>query len=97
MNPMVIRLLSVPDCMKLPEFDAMRAVLGWHGDLGYIVRVHAQREWLRIPTCPVAYASVASVVMLCCKHEPAQNEACRTVSKGDIFLPSSSCCVFAGT
>jgi len=42
-NPMVIRLLSVPDGMKLPEFDdAMRAVLGWHGDLGYIVRVHGQ-------------------------------------------------------
>ena len=40
---MVIRLLSVPDGMKLPEFaDAMRAVLGWRGDLGYIVRVHGQ-------------------------------------------------------
>ncbi len=29
--------------MKLTEIDdAMRAVLGWHGHLGYIVRVHGQ-------------------------------------------------------
>ena len=42
-SPMVIRLLSVPDHMGLAEFhDAMRAILGWHGDLGYIVRVHGQ-------------------------------------------------------
>ena len=40
---MVIRLLSVPDHAGLPEFhDVMRAILGWHGDLGYIVRVHGQ-------------------------------------------------------
>jgi hypothetical protein len=42
-NPMVIRLVSVPDHMGLAEFhDAMRAILGWSGDLGYIVRVHGQ-------------------------------------------------------
>ncbi len=40
---MVIRLLSVPDHMVLPEFhDVIRAILGWDGDLGYIVRVHGQ-------------------------------------------------------
>jgi hypothetical protein len=40
---MVIRLLSVPDHLGLPEFhEVMRAVLGWDGDLGYIVRVHGQ-------------------------------------------------------
>jgi len=40
---MVIRLLSVPDHMDLPEFhEVIRAVLGWDGDLGYIVRVHGQ-------------------------------------------------------
>lgn len=40
---MVIRLLSVPDHMDLPEFHkVIRAVLGWDGDLGYIVRVHGQ-------------------------------------------------------
>jgi hypothetical protein len=38
---MVIRLVSVPDCMELPEFHkVIRAILGWDGDLGYIVRIH---------------------------------------------------------
>ncbi|MBV9675441.1 MAG: hypothetical protein JO185_03850 [Acidobacteriaceae bacterium] len=42
-NPMVIRLLSVPDHLELPEFHhLMRAVLGGQGDLGYILRIHAQ-------------------------------------------------------
>ncbi len=42
-SPMVIRLLSVPDHMELPEFyEVIRAVLGWNGDLGYIVRIHGQ-------------------------------------------------------
>ncbi len=40
---MVIRLISVPDCMEFPEFHkVMRVLLGWEGDLGYIVRVHGQ-------------------------------------------------------
>jgi hypothetical protein len=43
-SPMVIRLISVPDHMALPEFhDVFRVILGWNGDLGYI-RVHGQ-EW----------------------------------------------------
>ena len=42
-SPMVIRLLAVPDHMDLPEFhDVIRAILGWDGDLGYLVRVHGQ-------------------------------------------------------
>ncbi len=42
-NPMVIRLLSVPDHTDLPEFhEVIRAVLGWDGNLGYIVRVYAK-------------------------------------------------------
>jgi hypothetical protein len=42
-SPMVIRLLSVPDDMNFPEFhEVIRAILGWNGDLGYIIRVHAQ-------------------------------------------------------
>src|ERR1044072_4851553 len=42
-SPMVIRLISVSDQMELPEFhDIFRAILGWNGDLGYIVRVHGQ-------------------------------------------------------
>src|SRR6266446_7043957 len=42
-SPMVIRLVSVSDQMKLPEFhEIFRAILGWNGDLGYIVRVHGQ-------------------------------------------------------
>ena len=40
---MIIRLISVPDHLELPKFhDVMRAILGWHGDLGYIIRVHGQ-------------------------------------------------------
>jgi hypothetical protein len=40
---MVIRLVSVSDQMQLPEFhEIFRAVLGWNGDLGYIVHLHGQ-------------------------------------------------------
>lgn len=42
-SPMVIRLISVPDHMELPEFHEVgRAILGWDGDLGYIIRIHGQ-------------------------------------------------------
>ena len=42
-SPMVIRLVSVSDRMPLPEFhDVFRTILGWNGDLGYIIRVHGQ-------------------------------------------------------
>ena len=40
---MVIRLVSVADQMPLHQFhDVFRTILGWNGDLGYIVRVHGQ-------------------------------------------------------
>ena len=40
---MVIRLVSVSDQMQLPDFhDVFRAILGWQGDLGFIIRVHGQ-------------------------------------------------------
>jgi hypothetical protein len=40
---MVIRLVSVSGKMPLHEFhDVFRTILGWNGDLGYIVRVHGQ-------------------------------------------------------
>ena len=42
-SPMVIRLVSVSDQLPLPEFhDIFRAILGWNGDLGYIIRIHGQ-------------------------------------------------------
>ena len=42
-SPMVIRLVSVSDHMPLPEFhDVFRIILGWNGDLGYVIRVHGQ-------------------------------------------------------
>ena len=42
-SPMVIRLVSISDQMQLHEFhDVFRTILGWNGDLGYIVRVHVQ-------------------------------------------------------
>src|SRR5260221_12295695 len=42
-SPMVIRLVSVSDHMPLREFhDVFRIILGWNGDLGYIIRVHGQ-------------------------------------------------------
>lgn len=38
---MVIRLISVPDHLELPKFHTvMRGILGWDGDLGYIIRIH---------------------------------------------------------
>ena len=42
-SPMVIRLVSVSDQMQLPDFhDVFRAILGWRGDLGFIIRAHGQ-------------------------------------------------------
>ena len=42
-NPMVIRLVSVPDHMQLAKFhDIFLAILGWGGDLGYIIRIHGE-------------------------------------------------------
>ena len=42
-SPMVIRLVAVSDQLQLPEFhDIFRAILGWDGDLGYIIRIHGQ-------------------------------------------------------
>ena len=41
-NPMVIRVISVPDGLDLSDFDEVfRTVLGWEG-LGFIFRVHGQ-------------------------------------------------------
>jgi len=40
---MVIRLISVSDQLQLPQFhNIFRAILGWDGDLGYIIRIHGQ-------------------------------------------------------
>jgi hypothetical protein len=42
-SSMVIRLVSVFDQMRLPNFhDVFRTILGWRGDLGFIIRVHGQ-------------------------------------------------------
>ena len=42
-SPMVIRLISVADQLDLPGLhEAVQAVLGWNGDLSYIVRIHGQ-------------------------------------------------------
>jgi hypothetical protein len=42
-SPMIIRLVSVSDHMPLSEFhNVFRTILGWNGDLGYIIRVHGQ-------------------------------------------------------
>jgi hypothetical protein len=38
-SPMVIGLVSVSDQMPLHEFhDVFRTILGWDGDLGYIIQ-----------------------------------------------------------
>jgi len=42
-SPMVIRVISVHDGMNLPDFnDVFCAMLGWSGDMGYILRIHGQ-------------------------------------------------------
>ena len=39
---MVIRVMSLPDYLDLPDFDEVfRAILGWDGQ-GFIFRVHGQ-------------------------------------------------------
>ena len=39
-SPMVIRLISVSDQLQLLEFhDMFRTILGWNGDVGYIIRI----------------------------------------------------------
>jgi len=39
----VIRLISVSDRIDLPDFnDIFCTVLGWSGQMGYILRVHGQ-------------------------------------------------------
>ncbi|MEP7309321.1 MAG: hypothetical protein ABJA98_27780 [Acidobacteriota bacterium] len=41
--PMVIRLVAVPDCVDLADFDDIfHAVLGWDGGGGYAFTVHGQ-------------------------------------------------------
>jgi hypothetical protein len=41
-SPMVIRVISVPDSLDLPDFDEVfRTVLGWD-NFGFIFRVHGQ-------------------------------------------------------
>lgn len=40
---MVIRLVSVSDQVDLPQFhEIFSAILGWNGDLGYLINVHGQ-------------------------------------------------------
>jgi hypothetical protein len=42
-SPMVIRLVSVPDYLEIPQFhEVVRAILGWQGNLSYILRIHGQ-------------------------------------------------------
>ncbi len=42
-SPMVIRVISVSNQMNLPDFnDVFCALLGWSGEMGYIIRVHGQ-------------------------------------------------------
>lgn len=42
-NPMVIRIVGISDQLRLAEFhDIFRTMLGWDGDLGYIIRIHGQ-------------------------------------------------------
>lgn len=40
---MVIRLVAVPDCLELADFDDIfHAVLGWDGGIGYSFQVQGQ-------------------------------------------------------
>jgi hypothetical protein len=40
-SPMVIRLVSVSDRTESPGAACVfHAILGWSGDLGYLVRIH---------------------------------------------------------
>jgi len=40
---MVIRVVEISDQLRLAEFHGIfRTILGWDGDLGYIIRIHGQ-------------------------------------------------------
>ena len=40
---MVIRLVAVPDCLELADFDDIfHALLGWDSGIGYAFQVHGQ-------------------------------------------------------
>jgi hypothetical protein len=42
-NPTVIRIVEISDQLRLADFhDIFRSMLGWDGDLGYIIRIHGQ-------------------------------------------------------
>ncbi len=42
-NPMVIRIVEISDQLRLSEFhDIFLTMLGWDGDLGYIIRIQGQ-------------------------------------------------------
>ena len=44
-SPMVIRVFSISDQVELPEFHRVfQAVLGWDGDLGYLLRIHGREH-----------------------------------------------------
>ena len=41
-NPMVIRIVAVPDSLRLLDFDEVfRAVLGWE-NIGFLFRIHGK-------------------------------------------------------
>jgi hypothetical protein len=44
-SSMIIRLISVSDHLSIDDFhDVFRAILGWSGDLGYII-VSSGEKW----------------------------------------------------
>ena len=83
-NPMVIRLLSVPDYMDLPEFhEVMRAILAWDGDLGSAA---SERERLK-GLLDIYHSSLAS----------RNNEATRILTvMGTVSLPAVVIASFFG-
>jgi hypothetical protein len=99
-GPMVSRLISVADRLQLREFhDIFRAILGWDGDLGYIIRIHGQEfnsfrrktrsKALHDSNCTGRKSSSISVTRCICGSGMFASLIFRTLSKATIS-PSAS-------
>ena len=100
-SPMIIRLVSVSDHLQLPEFhDIFRAILGWDGDLGYIIASMVRsstasagrrdRKLCMNSNCTGRKSSSTSATRCICGNGMFESSIFRTVSKA-----TTSLCVWA--
>jgi hypothetical protein len=100
-SPMVIRLVSVSDQLQLPELhDIFRAILGWDGDLGYIIHIHGQEfNSFRRKTRSIALREFKlhrqERFLYICRHDAQVGWDIRVVDIQDGVEGDNSLCVWA--